>query len=71
MAKEALDQVPRENLTINSGVQAQFDRLRLTAQNADEVIGKLSDMNTLTPEQLEANDFAIVKAAIEASLKLS
>ena len=66
--KNLLDTVPRENLSTKSGVQEQFDRLRRIAQNTDEVIGELADMNTLTPEQLEADDFAIVKSAIDASL---
>ena len=69
-AKEALSHLPREHLAANSGVQAQFDRLRRIAQNADEVMGKLADMNTMTPVQLEEDEFELVRSAIDDSFRL-
>lgn len=62
-ASSEMETLRRENLS-TVGVQSQYDRLRRIAQNVDEVLTMLADMNTLTPEKLEADSFAIVRSAL-------
>jgi len=62
-ARAALQDLSRDNLSA-SGLQSRYNRIRRITQNADEILSKLSIMNTLTVEQLEAHDFAMIRKAI-------
>lgn len=55
--------------TAPTGIHAKFDRLRRVVQNADEILSFVADMNTLTPDMLEEDDFATLKEAVDRQIQ--
>ena len=55
--------------TAPSGLHARFDRIRRVAQNVDEFLNFVADMNTLTPELLEESGFARLKQEIRRRVR--
>lgn len=64
-ATAKMSSLRRDHLSIE-GVQSTYNDLRRIAQNVDSLVGILADMNTYTPEALEAGDFAVIKRTLDS-----
>jgi hypothetical protein len=67
-AGNSIAQVPREFIALG-GMHTDYEQIRQIAHHADDILKLVSDMNTLTPESLEEQDFATLKQAINNRLK--
>jgi internalin A len=66
--EQLIERVGIKSLSAEGGFK-EYEKYRLIAQNIDPLLSYVANMNTLTPELLEANDFASLKQAIDARLQ--
>jgi hypothetical protein len=66
--KQSIQQVGIQNLSASGSLQ-EYEKCRDIAYYIDKLVSYLADMNTQTPQLLEANDFATLKHAIDARLQ--
>ena len=66
--KQSIQQVGIQNLSASGSLQ-EYEKCRDIAYYIDKLVSYLADINTQTPQLLEANDFAALKQAIDARLQ--
>jgi hypothetical protein len=66
--EQLIQQVGIQVLSASGSLQ-EYETYREITYHADKLVSYLADINTQTPQLLEANDFATLKQAIDARLQ--
>ena len=66
--EQLIQQVGFQILSASGSLQ-EYETYREITYHADKLVSYLADINTQTPQLLEANDFATLKQAIDARLQ--